>query len=53
MSWAALCSFLNYLAAEPQAMTAKFWAEDFPKPDKEVGCQLSEDFVMRGQLYSI
>ena len=52
MPWAALCSFLNYLAAEPQAMTAKVWAEDFPKPDKEVGCQLPEDFVMRGQLYS-
>ena len=52
MPWAALCSFLNTLAAEPQAMTANVWAEDFPKPDKEVGCQLPEDFVMRGQLYS-
>ena len=52
MPWAALCSFLNTLAAEPQAMTAKVWAEDFPKPDKEVGRPLPEDFVMRGQLYS-
>ena len=52
MPWAALCSFLSTLAAEPQAMTAKVWAEDFPKPEKEVGWPLPEDFVMRGQLYS-
>ena len=50
--WAALCSFLNTLAAEPQVMTAKVWAEDFPKPDKEAGRLLPKDFVIRGQLYS-
>lgn len=33
-------------------MTAKVWSEDFPKPDKEVGWPLPDDFVMRGQLYS-
>ena len=52
MPWAALCSFLNTLTAEPQVMTAKVWAEDFPTPDKKVGWPLPEDFVMRGQLYS-
>ncbi|KAL2036571.1 hypothetical protein N7G274_010667 [Stereocaulon virgatum] len=52
MPWAALCSFLNYLAAEPQTMTAKVWAEDFPKPDTKVGWPLPERFAMRGQLYS-
>lgn len=50
--WAALCSSLNTLSAEPQAMTPKVWTEDIPKPDKEVGRPLPEDFVMRGQLYS-
>ena len=50
--WASICSFHNTLAAEPQAMTAKVWAEDFPQPEKEPGRPLPEDFIMRGQLYS-
>lgn len=48
---AALCLFLNTLAAKPQAMSAKVWPEDFPKPDKEVGWPLPDDFVLRDQLY--
>ncbi|MCJ1456853.1 hypothetical protein MMC28_007219 [Mycoblastus sanguinarius] len=50
--WAAVCAFLNTLAAEPFAMTAKVWAEDFPKPEKDTGRPLPEDFILRGQLYS-
>ena len=46
--WGAVCSFLNTLLAEPEAMTARVWAEDFPKQHKP----LPEDFVMRGQLYT-
>ncbi|KAL2049573.1 hypothetical protein ABVK25_010152 [Lepraria finkii] len=46
--WGAVCSFLNTLLADPEAMTARVWAEDFPKQHKP----LLEDFVMRGQLYT-
>ena len=51
--WIAVCYFLNELAAEPQAMTEKVWAEEFPRPDTEKGRPLAEDFVMRGQMYSL
>ena len=50
--WTAIASFLNTLAAEPHAMTAKVWAQGFPKPDEESGRPLPEDFIMCGQPYS-
>lgn len=50
--WVAVCFFLNELAGESQAMTDKVLGEDFPRPEKEKGRPLPEDFVMRGQLYT-
>lgn len=50
--WAAICSFLNTLAAIPHTITAEVWAEDFPGPGTDAGRPLPEDFVMRGQLFS-
>ena len=50
--WVAICSFLNTLLVEPEALTAKVWAEDFPK-DEENGRPLQEDFMMRGQFYTL
>ena len=50
--WFALCLFLNTLAGDSQAMTSKVQSEDFPRPLKETGRPLPEDYVMRGQLYT-
>lgn len=50
--WASLCLFLNTIATDPQALSSKVWREDFPKPLKENGRPLPEDFIMRGQLYT-
>jgi len=33
-------------------MCAKIWREEFPRPVKEKGRPLPEDFIMRGQLYT-
>ncbi len=50
--WTGVCTFLNTLAADPQAMTSKIRREDFPQPLKESGRPLPEDFIMRGQLFA-
>jgi len=50
--WIDVCLFLNTLAADPQAMTSKIRHQDFPRPFKETGRPLPEDFLMRGQLFT-
>ena len=50
--WMGLCLFLNTLAGDSQAMTSKVRHADFPRPFKETGRPLPEDYVMRGQLYT-
>ena len=51
--WFALCLYLNELAQDYQTMTDKVWAKEFPKSDSEKGRPLLEDFVLRGQHYTI
>ncbi len=51
--WFALCLYLNELAQDYHTMTDNVWAEEFPKSDSEKGRPLLEDFVLRGQLYTI
>ena len=50
--WIGVCLFLNTLATDPQAMTAKVRYEDFPRPFEEAGRPLPEDYIMRGQLFT-
>ncbi len=50
--WASVCLFLNTLALDPQAMTSRTRHEEFPRPVKDEGRPLPEDFIMRGQLYT-
>ncbi len=50
--WISVCLFLNTLTADPQTMRAKIWRAELPRPDKENGRPLPEDFIMRGQLYT-
>jgi len=50
--WVSLCLFLNTLALDPQVMTSRVWHDEFPRPVKEKGRPLPEDFIMRGQLYT-
>ena len=51
--WAAICLYLNNLAAQPDAVTSKVFEEEFPIPDVGVGRPLWEDFVLRGLLYTV
>ena len=50
--WVALCLLLNHIAADSQGTSAKVRRPGFPKPSKERGRPLPEDFVLRGQLYA-
>ncbi len=48
--WRQICSFLNTLAKH-EAMTSKIYADVFP--GQESDRPLPEDFVVRGQMYSL
>lgn len=48
----SLCSFLNTLAEDPEALTSNVWNKKFPRPSREAGRPLPEDYVMRGQIYT-
>lgn len=58
--WNALCSFLNSLLVEFDTMKVKdvakarrrLKADAFPGPDEGTARPLSEDFIVRGQLYT-
>ncbi len=50
--WTSVCVFLNTLAVDPQVMTSRVSRDEFPRPTKEKGRPLPEDFIMRGQLYT-
>ena len=56
LPWYLICRFLNTVAGEFHS-TSKIFAEDFPQSSKENGDKelprpLSEDFTLRGQIYS-
>ena len=51
--WIGLCFFLNSLNKDPQIKPSKVRREDFPRPLGEYGRPLPEDYVMRGQLYTL
>ncbi len=58
--WYAICSFLNAMVPEYDAMKAKDLAQahvrldsaEFPRPEAGTGRPLSEDFAIRGQVYT-
>lgn len=58
--WQDICNFLNSLNAEYEVMKAKdltqayarLESKDFPRPDSGVCRPLSEDFLLRGQVYT-
>lgn len=50
--WVGVCYFLNTLAADCQIELSKVQREEFPRPLKESGRPLPEDYTMRGQLYT-
>lgn len=50
--WVSVCLFLNTLAVDPRVMTSRVWHDEFPRPVREKGRPLPEDFIMRGQLYT-
>ena len=58
--WKEICAFLNSLIPEFEIMTSKdparaqsrLRSKDFLKPDQGIGRPLSEDFPLRGQIYT-
>lgn len=51
--WIAICLFLNHLAADPRIKNAKVRRPQFPKSAREGTRPLPEDFILRGQLYTL
>lgn len=51
ISWTEICVFLNTLA-KPNILPSRVQSNTFLKPDEGVGRPLSEDFIIRGQMYS-
>ena len=52
MPWTAICSYLNYLAAQSGALTDKIWDTTFPDAQGTTGRPPPEDYIIRGQVYT-